>query len=812
MTRLRARVGGWLSGRRPGRLGAWLLDRPRALAWGFGLLSLASWAALAGALWFAWDIRQSLPDRRALSSVGDMAQATTLFDQADQPVFTIFKEQRIEVPLDGIGRTMRDAVVSVEDQRFYQHSGIDVVRIGAAVVANARSGTRGQGGSTITQQLARMSFLSRKKTYTRKIKEAFAALLIERTYTKDEILALYLNKAYFGDGYHGVEAASLGFLGKHANELDVPEAALIAGLIQSPSAYAPTINMQKAVARRNIVLYMMLENGVIDRAAYERAKAARVHLENRLRRDEPFGLYFKEQVRRELVDRFGWQRVSEGGLKVYTTIAPDLQRQAEAIVERRLSEIEKRRGYPHEARATIRIDEDVAPPYLQAAVVVLDVQTGAVRAQVGGRNFRESRFNRAVQARRQSGSAFKPIVYATAIEQGQSPGSLVTNLNDPVNTPTGAYVPEDEHSSADSMTLRTALRTSSNRAAVQLLRTVGIPQAIETAQSLSLGRMPAVPSMALGAGEVTLQSLTAAYGAFAAGGTLHTPYLVRRVEDQDGTVLYATEPVTRKVFSEETSFLVTSMLSDVINSGTAWRARAEGFRLPAAGKTGTTNDYHDVWFVGYTPTTVTGVWMGFDQPREIIANGYAGELAVPLWSSVMAVATHGDKPETFKRPSGVVGVEICRITGKRAAAGCANVPVEGPDGLVEIRSMAYTEYYRRGTEPREVCAEHEGPGFFERLAGFFGKDKDLKPVSADQAGLPSVDIPRHVPAPPVADADDAGRKDAEAKATARDEARQPASADSAQPEKKRGFWGRLFGRRDKDDTDEKDDDKKKPRP
>lgn len=790
---------GVLSGQRPGRIGRWWLARPRGLAWLLGGLATLAWAGLFGALWFAWDIRQSLPDRRALSSVGDMAQATTLFDRGDQPVFTIFKEQRIEVPLEKMSENVRRAVVSVEDQRFYSHNGIDVVRIAAAVLANARSGTRGQGGSTITQQLARMSFLHRKKTYTRKIKEAFAALLIERTYTKDEILALYLNKAYFGDGYHGVEAASLGFFGKHASELDVPEAALVAGLIQLPSAYAPTINMERAVARRNIVLHTMLDSGAIDRATYDTARRARVRLANALRRDEPFGLYFKEQVRRELVERFGWQRVSEGGLKVYTTIEPELQRQAEAIVERRLSEIEKRRGYKHPVRATMTIEEDIAPGYLQAAVVVIDPATGAVRAQVGGRNFRESRFNRAVQARRQSGSAFKPIVYATAIEQGQSPGSVVSNLNDPINTPSGAYVPEDEHSSAGSMTLRTALRTSSNRAAVQLLRTVGIAEAVDTAQALSLGRMPAVPSMALGAGEVTLQALTAAYGAFASAGVLRQPYLVRRVEDQDGNVLYATEARETRVFSEETAFLVTSMLADVINAGTAWRARADGFRLPAAGKTGTTNDYHDVWFVGYTPTTVTGVWLGFDQPQEIIANGYAGELAVPVWASVMAVATRGNAPEPFKRPSGVTGVEICRVTGKRAAAGCAHVPVEGPDGTVEVRSMAYVEYFRRGTEPQDMCTEHEGPGFFERLAGVFGKDNSLKPVSAEQAGLPGVSIPRDVPAPPVAARDeDAQRAKAAQAEPNRDEAdKGRVAAGDKEPEKKRGFWGRVFGRRDK---------------
>ncbi len=807
---MRTRLRTWLSGQEPGRIRQWWLARPRVLAAGLVGLSVVAWVAFAGALWFAWDIRQSLPDRHALSAVGDMAQATTIYDSSDKPVFTIFKEQRIEVPLEKTGQHVRDAIVSVEDQRFYTHNGVDIVRIGAAVVANARTGTRGQGGSTITQQLARMSFLSRHKTYRRKIKEAFAALLIERTYTKDEILALYLNKAYFGDGYYGVEAASLGFFGKHAADLDVPEAALIAGLIQSPSAYAPTINMEKAIARRNVVLLMMLDNGVIDRKTYEQARKARVNLENRLRRDEPFGQYFKEAVRRELVDRFGWPRVSEGGLKVYTTIDPVVQQQAEKIVERRLQDVEKRRGYPHTPRADITVQEDVAPPYLQAAVVVLEAGTGAVRAQVGGRNFRESRFNRAVQARRQSGSAFKPIVYATAIEQGQSPGSVITNLNAPINTPQGDYVPEDEHSAADSMTLRTALRTSSNRAAVHLLRTVGIPEAVQTANDLELGNMPAVPSMALGAGEVTLQSLTAAYAAFANGGVVHQPYLIRRVEDQDGEILYATEAHEKRVFSEQTAFLVTSMLSDVINSGTGWRARAEGFRLPAAGKTGTTNDYHDVWFVGYTPTMVTGVWMGFDQPRQIIRNGYAGELAVPLWASVMAVATDGDKPTTFKRPEGLVGVEICRVTGRRAVDGCTRVPVEDSEGNVEIRSMAYTEYFRRGSEPSDTCTEHEGANFLERLAGFFGRDNDLKPVSAEQAGLPSVAIPRNIPAPPAARADEG---QSESRAEARSEAGKDAGdatvdADDDKP-KKRGFWGRLFGRRDKDDDK---DEKKKPEP
>lgn len=795
---MRSRLIHWLSGRAPGRLRQAARGRPRLLVSALALTAALAWVAFGYTLWFAWDIRQSLPDANTLRGVGDMAQATTLYDVDDLPVFTIFKEQRIEVPLAEISPHMIAAVLSVEDQRFYQHNGVDIVRIGAAVVANVRTGTRSQGGSTITQQLARQSFLTRQKTYTRKIKEAFAALLIEGTYDKQEILELYLNKVYFGDGFYGVEAASLGFFGKHASELDVPEAALLAGLIQQPSSYAPTINMDKAVARRAIVLRTMLDSGAIDQATFDQARDAAVELRNQLRRDEAFGLYFKEQVRRELVDRFGWELVSEGGLRVYTTITPDVQQAAEKAVAARLEQIESRRGYPHPTRAETTIEEGVAPPYLQGAAVVLDARTGAVRALVGGRNFAESRFNRVFQARRQAGSAFKPIVYATAIEAGQSPASLVTNLNDPINTPQGDYVPEDEHSEADSMTLRTGLRTSSNRAAVQLLRTVGITNAVDTARALALGDMPAVPSLALGAGEVTLASLTAAYGSFATGGVLHTPHLIRRVESREGEILYSVNAQGEEVFTPQTAFLVTSMLADVIDSGTGWRARASGFRLPAAGKTGTTNDYHDVWFVGYTPQVVAGVWMGFDRPRPIMPNGYAGELAVPLWASVMRAATDGDEAEPFERPDGLVSLQVCRITGKRAAQGCAHVPVETDDGIEE-RSMVYSEYFRRGHEPHETCTEHEGPGFWARLAGVFGRNNRIAPVTAEQAGLPSAAIPRDIPQPPVVEAP-----------VARTQKPVPQTADDDEekvekPEKKRGFWSRLFGRGGGDDDDDREE-------
>ena len=743
-------------------------------------VAVACWAAALSAAWFAWDVTMRLPGRDRLGDIGDMAQATTLYDIGNRPVFTIFKEQRIEVPLDRVSPHLVKAVISVEDQRFYDHRGVDPVRVVAALVANLRSGRRAQGGSTITQQLARQSFLTRDKTVRRKLKEVLLAARIEHTYSKDDILELYLNKVYFGDGFYGVEAASLGYFDKHASELSIEEAALLAGLIQSPSATAPTANLARATARRAVVLQAMLDTHAIDRTTWEHASRSPVVLRSGLGRDELFGLYFKEQVRRELVDRFGWERVSQGGLRVYTTIDANLQQETEKAVEQALARIEARPGYPHVPRRRLGpVVDDEAPDYLQAAVVVLDATSGEVRALVGGRSFRESRFNRAVQARRQPGSAFKPFVFAAALENGFSPGSLVTNLDDPVLTPQGAWMPEDEHSDVQSMTLRTALRTSSNRAAVRLLTTVGIKRTVEQVRLMDVGTMPSVPSLALGAGEVTLMAMTSAFSAFANGGLVHRPALVRRVEDSDGVVLAETMSEPKRAVSETTAFLMASMLSDVINAGTAYRARSSGFTLPAAGKTGTTNDYRDAWFVGFTPRVATGVWMGFDRPKTIIANGYAGDLAVPLWAAVMKAATAGHKPDWIARPADVVGAEICRMSGKVPAGGCSRVEVINDAGATEVRSMIYTEYFRRGTQPTDFCDLHPVPNFFERLAGILGKDIGPRPVPAAEAGLPAAGA--------TADAGPAPEAGTVAATAGEGKAEEP-------PKKKRGFWSRIFGR------------------
>jgi penicillin-binding protein 1A len=764
---------------------AWLRRAPRwVLAVAVVLLFIA-WSGSAYLAWFARDLSTGLPDKDALRRIGDMAQATTILDAFGKPAFTIYKEQRLEVPLARMSPYLVKAIIASEDQRFYDHHGVDGVRVLGAVAANLREGRRAQGGSTITQQLARQSFLTADKTWRRKLQEVILAQRLERAHTKNEILELYLNKVYFGDGLYGVEAASLGYFGKHAIDLDLAEAALLAGLVKSPSSYAPTVSLDRAIARRNLVLQAMTESGSIGEDDARAARASRVVLADVLRRDEPHGRYFKEEVRQALVERFGWQRVYQGGLRVYTSYEPALQQAAERRVIEQLEALEARRALSRKAPAGKGAPEPPPDPPLQAALVALDPATGQVRALVGGRDFDASRFNRAVQARRQPGSAFKPFVFATAIEQGFSPASVIDHLDDPVMTLQGEWTPEDEHATTDSMTLRTALRTSSNRAAVRLLQQVGIDHAVKYARDLGVGSVPSVPSLALGSGEVTLLSMTAAYAAFANKGLLPSPTLVRRVESTEGEVLFEASVAPRRVLSETTAFLLTSMLADVVNFGTAYKVRSLGFTLPAAGKTGTTNDFVDAWFVGFTPSIVTGVWIGFDQPRTILANGFASEVAVPLWARFMNDATRGDKPAWFAPPRGIASTEVCRLSGLLPNRGCRDVDVIDHEGNVERRSMVYTDYFVRGQVPTGVCPLHPGESLIGKFAGIFGKDGP-PPTPVGATGLP----PAGASSAPAAEAT-CGTPQAE-----------PPKQVEPDKKKKRGFWAKVFGVGKDDDKED----------
>jgi penicillin-binding protein 1A len=732
----------------------------------------AAAVAIFASAWFFVGAVGGLPDSSAVRHIGNMDQATSVYDRRDQLAFTIFREQRIEVPLSHISPNLTRAMIATEDQRFFEHHGFDLLRIASAAVANIRHGRVAQGGSTITQQLARQSFLGPEKTFRRKFQELLLARRIEQLFTKPQILELYLNKVYFGDGFYGAEAAARGYFGKPASELSVPEAALLAGLVKSPSAYSPTVNPARALARRNIVLQAMLDTGVIDRQTWQAARATRLKLANALRTEDSRADYVKEQVRRELADRFGLQRVYQGGLRVYCTIDMRMQAAAEAITSEALQSLEqRRRAVAHRLSKGSASSADPVEQPLQAALLVMDPATGHVLAMIGGRDFTESRFNRAVQAKRQPGSAFKPFVYATALEMGYTPATLIDHLDEPIATLQGAWSPEDEHSTAPVMSLRTALRTSSNRAAVRLLQQVGIPRTVELAKQMGIGDVPGVPSLALGSGEVTLQGLTAAYAAFANHGLVPSPMLVRRVEAQDGEILYQAEESSKPVISETTAFLMTTMLADVVNAGTAAGARRLGFTLPSAGKTGTTNDFNDAWFVGFTPRVVTGVWVGFDQPHTILPNGFAATIAVPIWARFMKVATRDDPPEWFTPPAGITTARVCRLSGKLATAGCDDVDVVDAEGHPQRRSTIYTEYFVRGTEPTQFCDLHQTRGFFNRVAGLIGLKLDTP------APAPPPEAVSEVAAPPAA--------------SPQPEAQPPA------PERKRGFWSRIFGRREK---------------
>jgi 1A family penicillin-binding protein len=637
-------------------------------------------------------------------------ESTLLYDAHDGVMSALFEEDRIAVPLAKISPHVLDAVVAVEDKRFWSHGGLDPRRILMAAVNNWRQGDYVQGGSTITQQLVRSLLLSREKNYRRKFKEAVLARRLEEHHRKDEILQAYLNRIYFGDGYYGIEAAALGYFGKSASELDTVEAATLAGLIKAPSLYSPTKSPRRARARRDVVLRVMRAQGVLSDQAYRAAvevpltivtSGARPHEPDS--RHARGAEYFRDAVSRELLSRFGPEAVYTGGLRVYTTLDPRLQAAAEEAVAARLRELSR----------TERNDEP-----LQSALVAIHPITGSVQAMVGGRDYFESPFNRATEAHRQPGSAFKPFIYAMALESGLSPGSRLDGLDEPIETSEGPWLPSGEHE-VSSIRLRDALIVSSNRAAAHVLQNVGVRHALDLVSRFGIrSPMPAVPSLALGTGEVSLLELTAAYGVFANHGRLHEPVMIRRVVDRFGRELYRAPQADRPVVSEATAFLMTSMLADVVNRGTAAGARSAGFKLRAAGKTGTSNDYTDAWFVGYTPHLVTGVWFGYDKPRMIMQRGFAGVIAVPAWARFMTAATEGAADDWFEMPSSVVKVKLCRLSGMLATDRC-ELPVvetapfdpEHPDvlaGSTLVREGGvYEELRRAGTEP-EVCPLRHG--------------------------------------------------------------------------------------------------------
>jgi len=644
--------------------------------------------------------RQDLPSPSSLQTIAPPVK-TLVYDVTGKLVHEFYKENRSLVPLRQIPRPMVDAILSIEDRRFYQHWGIDPIRLMGALVQDVIARRPEQGASTITQQLARNLFLTHEKTISRKVKEAILAIRIEQTYTKDEILQMYLNQIYFGEGAYGVDAAARNYFGKSVQELSLPECALLAGLPRNPRDYSPRRDPNRALKRRNLVLAAMVQNKKLSQRQYEAASEAPLGV-TKTRMDTRSAPYFMEMVRLYLEERYGSNQLFEGGLRVYTTLDADLQHAAEETLERRLTELEQRTGSKR-SRAAILAKSKTAQPsertqtdYLQGAVVALDPTNGQIRALIGGRDFNESNFNRATQAARQPGSAFKPFIYTAAIDNGYTPNEMI--LDTPVSFKAGNgedWSPQNyDHKFRGPVTLRTALAKSLNVPAAKLLQKIGTPQVTSYAHRLGIkSRLGNDLSLALGTSEVNLLELTSSYGVFANQGILTPPVFVLRVEDKNGKILEQTRTTAQEVLSPETALTMTNMMETVLQSGTAAAAHAMGLGVPAAGKTGTTDDYTDAWFVGYTPSLVTGVWVGFDKKQKIGPNMTGAAAALPIWVDIVASATKGKPPQDFPVPNGVVSRTICSQTGLLANPACPETE---------------TELFREGSEPTGYCDVHTG--------------------------------------------------------------------------------------------------------
>ncbi len=587
-----------------------------------------------------------LPQIKSLESYQPSA-ITKIYSSDQQLLAEVYIEKRNPVPLSSVPPMLVKALLATEDRKFYQHRGIALKGIIRAMLTNIRSGRFAQGASTLTQQLAKTLFLTPRKTLTRKLKEAILALQLERRYTKDEILALYLNQVYFGSGAWGVSSAARIFFGKQLQNLTLAECALIAGMPKAPSRYSPLTNIDLAVKRRNLVLKQMHDLKLIDQEQYTIA----INEPIRLAKEHEQGLrapYFVDFVKQNLEGILGHSRLYKAGLTIETTLDMHLQQAAEQAVAQGLAEIETRMH-----GKTMKTDN------LQAALVAIDIRSGAIIAMVGGRDYVRFPFNRATDAKRQPGSAFKPIVYALAIEQGFSQTDHL--LDAPVafksSSNTRDWIPQNfSHSYEGEMTLRYALIHSKNIPAVRLMEKLG-PAAVAQF-AYKLGISPGLRedlTLALGSSEVKLIDLTAAYATFANSGLYTRPYGIARILDRRGRVIWKNKHERHPALSPAAAAIITNMLQAVISEGTGKAARKLGLQL--AGKTGTTNDFCDALFIGYNPSIATGVWVGNDDHTSL-GNGETGSrAALPIWTKFMEKTLKPGEPEYFNLPDDVIALD-----------------------------------------------------------------------------------------------------------------------------------------------------------
>ncbi len=620
--------------RRSGRRRRSARVRLRVAIFKIGLAALLVWAVVAAG-YYVWALTFDL------SAIREIPQRSAVLDK-DGKFYSRMAggENRVTAPFDKISNHFVNALITREDTRFYSHHGVDPIGIARAIVRNFMFGRIREGASTITQQLARNSFPLGGKTLHRKLIEAALAFRIETELTKEEILEAYMNRIYFGSGFWGVETASRGYFGKPASRLTLSEAALLAGLIRSPSNFSPFVDPERSIKERDVVLHRMHELELIDARQLADALSRKISLSTPPR-TAPQADWAMETIRRELALVLPGDRLEEGGLTIHTTLDPELQRAAERAVSRRLDQVEQRAGYRHPRKGE-------TSEYLQGALLAIDNRTGGIRAIVGGRDYSDSTYHRAFDARRPIGSTAKPFVFAAAFANGLKPGDRISDARlRPGEIPRdlGHYDPSNADGKyGGDIRAGDALVHSRNTATVRVGLRTTLPTVADFMQRAGLAReINPYPAICLGAFETTLKDLTAAYTAFATGGIRLQPYLIDKVTDSEGNVLFQATRGKIRFLDEKSARQTSDLLVEVVTRGTASGARAMGLRKRAAGKTGTTDQSRDAWFVGYTKSLTCGVWVGFDQPRTILRGGSGADLALPIWVDIIQAAN----PQTY---------------------------------------------------------------------------------------------------------------------------------------------------------------------
>ena len=693
-----------------------------ALIW--GLIEKARWEARAVAF-----------DYGKLEA---MESASVIYDRNNLILGRIFIQNRDKIGIESISPELLRAVVAAEDTRYYEHAGVDYYGIARAAVKNWKAGRTRQGASTIAQQLARNSFPeelpSSDRGYKRKFMEIFVALEIEKRHDKRKILELYLNRVYFGAGLYGAEAASRGYFGKHAKDLNLSEAATLAGLLKSPNNLSPWKNRAACIEQRNFVLGRLLITQQITQEEYDRMVGEELVVKNR--RPIHQQSYALDMVAQQVIAQFGRDSAIGDGYRIYTTIDGELQKSAEKAMRDQLDAVERHEGFEHQTylqyeqlyRAYQRklatpegaeLPPLATPEYLQGSIVVLDNASGAILTLVGGRDFQHSEYDRAVLSRRPPGTAFKPLVYAAAFDKGLYPGTavqdaVIDNRQVMIGGMTGIlgeWGPERvDNKYEGAISARQALVMSKNAATVRLGMQTGLDRLIPLAKQAGIeSPLRPFPATYLGSSEVTLMELTLANTLWPnLGARPEKPFIIERIEAKDGKVVFEGKSASKRVLRPTTAYEVHSCLADVLERGTADRSYTElGLkRFPLGGKTGTAYNFTDLWFVGYSSAVTCGVWVGFDKPATVYRGAFSNEVALPIWANVMKATFADFKPKEIGQPKGLIKCEICATSGLLATDKCTETTENKETGE---KMQRRTTYYEIGTEeqvPKAGCDVH----------------------------------------------------------------------------------------------------------